>query len=116
MRKILVLVKREYRTAVRTKSFIIGLLLAPLFMGGSLIVFAVMDDKVDTSDKELAIIDRSGLIADHLVAVAEERNKNEIFDEESGNQVKPAYNISIIEVDTAERSPSGPRFRAPCEP
>jgi len=102
MRKILVLVKREYRTAVRTKSFIIGLLLAPLFMGGSLIVFAIMDDKVDTSDKELVLIDRSGLIADHLVMVVEERNKNEIFDQESGNQVKPAYNISVIEVDTGD--------------
>jgi ABC-2 type transport system permease protein len=102
MRKILVLVKREYRTAVRTKSFIIGLLLAPLFMGGSLIVFAIMEDKVDTSDKEIVLIDQSGMIADHLVAAAEQRNKNEIFDQKSGDQVRPAYHITVIEVDSNE--------------
>jgi len=102
MRKIFVLVKREYRTAVRTKSFIIGLLLAPLFMGGSLIVFALMEDRVDTTDKELAVIDHSGVIADHLVKVAKERNKNEIFDQETGNKIRPAYNVTIVEADTAD--------------
>jgi ABC-2 type transport system permease protein len=102
MRKILVLVKREYLTAVKTKSFIIGLLLAPLFMGGSLIVFALMKDKVDTSDKKIVMIDHSGLLAEDLVSLAEERNKNEIFDQESGNKIKPAYLISVLEVDTAD--------------
>ena len=100
MRKIFVLVKREYRTAVRTKSFIIGLLLAPVFMGGSLIVFALMKDKVDTSDKHIVIIDHSGIMADYLVGLSEERNKNEIYNGKSGNKVKPAYYISVMNVDT----------------
>ncbi|MBL7112445.1 MAG: ABC transporter permease [Bacteroidales bacterium] len=99
MRKILVLVKREYRTAVRTKSFIIGLLLAPVFMGGSLIVFAIMEDKVDTSDKEIAVIDHSGVIADFLVGVADERNTNEIFNKETGDKIKPAYHLTVLDTD-----------------
>jgi len=102
MRKILVLVKREYRTAVRTKSFIIGLLLAPLFMGGSLIVFALMEDKVDTSDKEIVVIDHSGLIAEFLIEAADQRNKTEIFNQETGDQIRPAYHITAMDVDTNE--------------
>ncbi len=100
MHKISVLVKREYRTAVRTKSFIIGLLLAPVFMGGSLVVFAIMKDKVDTSDKEIAVIDNSGVIADFLVGVADERNTNEIFNKETGQKIKPAFHLTVLDPDT----------------
>ena len=34
MDKILTLFKREYRAAVRTKSFLISLILVPIMMGG----------------------------------------------------------------------------------
>lgn len=100
MRKIFILAKREYNTAVRTKGFIIGLLLAPVFMGGSLIVFALMKDRVDLSDKHIAIIDHSGLIAEYLVESVEERNKSEIYNPETGDQIKPTYYVEIIHQDT----------------
>ena len=80
MRKILILTLREYRTSVRTKSFIIGLLLAPILMGGSMVVFMLLKDKVDINDKKIAIIDHSGIMADTLVKTAEYRNKQEIYD------------------------------------
>ena len=35
MRKTLRLARREYRAAVRTKGFIIGLVVAPIMMSGS---------------------------------------------------------------------------------
>ncbi len=101
MRKILILTLREYRTSVRTKSFIIGLLLAPLLMGGSMIVFMLLKDKVDINDKKIAIIDHSGIMADTLVKTAEYRNSYEIFDPETGEKVRPAYLLEIIESDSA---------------
>ncbi len=101
MRKILILTLREYRTSVRTKSFIIGLLLAPLLMGGSMIVFMLLKDKVDINDKKIAIIDHSGIMADTLVKTAEYRNSHEIFDPETGEKVRSAYILEIIESDSA---------------
>jgi ABC-2 type transport system permease protein len=102
MRKIFILAKREYNTAVRTKGFIIGLLLAPVLMGGSGIVFALMKDKVDLSDKHIVIMDHSGLMAEYLTQAVEERNKSEIYNQETGAQIKPAYYIEIINPDTAD--------------
>ena len=97
MRKTLWLAKREYLTAVRTKGFLISLILAPILMSGSVIAMALLEDRVDTTDQRLAVIDRSQVVADALVEAAEERNAKSIYDEEDGRKVKPAYIIDIIE-------------------
>jgi ABC-2 type transport system permease protein len=102
MRKIFILARREYRTAVRTKSFIIGLVLAPVFMGGSLIAFALLKDKVDLTEKHIAVIDHSGIMADYLLQAVEERNNTEIFNPEKGEQVRPVYRLEIIPPNTAD--------------
>ncbi len=97
MHKILTFARREYLAAVRTKGFIIGLLIAPIMMGGSLIVFAIMKDRVDTTDKTVAIVDRTGLVAASLVEAAERRNEQDVFDAETGNKVRPAYSFVVVE-------------------
>ena len=99
MHKILKLVKREYLASVKTKGFIIGLILAPIFMGGSLIAFALLKDRVDVTDKKAAIIDRSGMVAQVLVDAAENRRKAEVYKEETGNKVKPDYIFEIVKPD-----------------
>ncbi len=97
MRKILRLIKREYRAAVKTKGFIIGLVLAPIMMSGGIIAFALLKDRVDTTDKKVAIVDRSGVIAKALVEAAENRNTKEIHDQETGKKTKPAYLFQVVE-------------------
>ena len=97
MHKILKLAQREYKASVRTKGFIIGLVLAPVVMGGSLIAFALLKDRVDTKDKKVAIVDRSGVVVEALVESAEYRNADEIYDKETGKKVKPAYIFEVIE-------------------
>ncbi|UCE18533.1 MAG: ABC transporter permease [Gemmatimonadota bacterium] len=99
MRKTLKLATREYKAAVRTKGFIIGLVLAPLVMGGSLIAFALLKDRVDTKDKTVVIIDRSGVLAEALIEAAEHRNKEEIYQAETGKKIKPAYYFEMVEPD-----------------
>lgn len=98
MRKMFILVKREYIASIKTKGFIIGLIIAPIFMSGSLIVFSIMKDRVDTNDKHITVIDHSGLIYDKLVLLADERNTSEIFDEETGKKIKPLYVINRVEI------------------
>ncbi|UCG27374.1 MAG: ABC transporter permease [Bacteroidales bacterium] len=102
MRKILILASREYRTSVRTKSFVIGILLAPVLMGGSMVAFMLLKDKVDIRDKTIAVIDHSELMADTLVKTAEYRNENEIFDEETGEKIRPAYLIEVVQADSSD--------------
>ncbi len=96
MNKVMTFAKREYKAAVRTKGFIIGLILAPIIMSGSLIAFLLLKDNVDTTDKTIVILDRSGVIAEPLIGAAEARNENEIIDSESGEKVRPAYHLEVV--------------------
>lgn len=80
MRKILILAKREFLVSVRTKSFIIGLIIAPIFMGGGIFAFALLKDKVDINDRRIVVLDQSGLVGEHIKQMAENRNQNEIND------------------------------------
>jgi ABC-2 type transport system permease protein len=100
--KALRIAKREYLAQVRTKAFVIGLLLAPVLMGGSAIAFALLKDRVDTEDKRVAVVDRSGLVAEALVRAAEARNAEVIHDEQTGKKIRPAYVFEIVDPATLD--------------
>lgn len=100
MYKILILALREFRTSVRTKSFIIGLIITPIFMFGGLFVMQLFKDKVDISDKTICVIDHTGLVGSAITEAAEFHNKNEIFDTVKDKQVKPVYKIELVQPDT----------------
>ena len=68
MRRVLWLARREYLAAVRTKGFIIALIIAPVVMGGSGITMAIMKNRVDTKDQRVAIIHRGVLVREGMVA------------------------------------------------
>jgi ABC-type transport system involved in multi-copper enzyme maturation permease subunit len=101
MNKALVIAKREYRAAVRTKGFLVALLMLPLMMGGGLLVFSLLKDKVDINDKRIAVLDRSGLFAEYLRSTAEYRNKNELINEK-GEKYLPAIFFEFISQDSSE--------------
>ena len=102
MRKIILFAVREYKAAVKTKGFIIGLILAPVMMSGGLIAFLLLKDRVDTTDKYASIIDHSGHVAEALIEAAKERNENEIFDKTTGEKIKPAYYFEQVEITTSD--------------
>jgi ABC-2 type transport system permease protein len=97
MHKILILFKREYLAAVKTKSFVISLVLVPIFMAGSFVMMMIMDKNEDTDDKKFAVIDHSGILTDILKESAKNRNENEIFNNETGEKTSPAYILDFIE-------------------
>ena len=108
MRKILWLARREYKASVRTKGFIIGLIIAPLLFSGSGLAFYLLKDRVDTTDKRVAVIDHSELLVDILMTTAEERNAKYVYDEETGKKIRPAYLIEAVEPNLVD--PQGQRL------
>lgn len=101
MNKSLIIAKREYAAAVRTKGFLISLILFPIFMGGGLAVFSLMKDKIDTADKKIVVIDNTNIIAEQLILAAEYHNQNNTKNE-LGEKIAPAYFIESIPADTTD--------------
>lgn len=100
MNKSIQIAIREYMATVKTKGFILGLILAPVFMSGGIIAMALLRDRVDITDKKLAVIDYSGRLVDSLIVRAEKRNQEEVYDKKTGKKVKPAYIIEKVVPDT----------------
>jgi len=95
-RKTVVIAVREYQAAIRTKAFIISLILMPVFMGGSIGIQVFLRDKVDVTTKRIVIVDGTGRLADALIQDADKRNHTEIFEnaQPGGKQVKPRFELS----------------------
>ena len=105
MNKILTLFKREYRAAVRTKSFIISLVLVPIMMGGGFIAMIIMDKNQDTDDKHFVVIDYTGSFEEYLSESLENRNKgNRVYHYKSGEKIGPAYIVEFNEPDEEDRA------------
>ena len=92
MRKVFVIAVREYNAAVRTKAFLVSLIFLPILMLGSFAMQALLRDRVDTTPKHFAVIDRTQgeQIFAALQQAAAERNEKELRDS-SGRQVQPEY-------------------------
>lgn len=99
MRKTWVIASREYQAAVRSKAFLISLLAMPIMFGGSIIAQLVLHDKVDTTEKRIAIVDRTGVIYDTIADAARQRNEHEIFRGAgpAARQVKPRFVLERVD-------------------
>ncbi len=90
MRKVIIVAIREFITAIKSKAFIITLVLMPVMMLGSLVANEVLEGKVDLHDKKLAVVDRTGVLFDALLREAKERDETEAFETpEDGSSAKP---------------------------
>jgi ABC-2 type transport system permease protein len=101
--RVLRVARREYAAQVRTKGFLLSLLLFPVLFSGSTIAFVLLKDRVDTADKRIAVVDRSGVVVEALIARAETRNAEEVFDPATGAQTAPRYLLEEVapEADAA---------------
>lgn len=97
MRKVFVIAGREYNAAVKTKAFLISLIVLPVLIGGAVFMQWMLKDQVDTTEKRFAIIDRTPnekLVA-ALGSASEAWNKTRILDQ-AGRQTKPAFAIERV--------------------
>jgi ABC-2 type transport system permease protein len=79
MRKVLIIAAREYKAAVKTKAFVIGVILLPVFTCGGVAGAALFKDQIDTRPKHFAVIDRTpgGQFFPLLETVAQEHNEKQ---------------------------------------
>ena len=59
MHKTYVIALREYLAAVKTKSFLIGLILMPILTIGGIVVGRLSQNVVDTTERKIAVIDHT---------------------------------------------------------
>jgi ABC-2 type transport system permease protein len=99
MLKPLIIAWREYRATVATKAFVIGLALMPIIFGGGAVLQGVLHDRVDTDDKRIVLIDRTGQLFEPIAGAARARNQL-AAGSEGRSAVQPRYLI--------EAGPEGP--------
>jgi len=104
VRKVWTVAVREYRVTLRTKTFVIAMLLMPVFMGGSIGVQLFLEGKVGVDTKRVAVVDSSGKMFPVLAQAAEERNKDAI-DPKTGKPTRSLYELHEIvpDADHAEQ-------------
>ncbi|MBT4010861.1 MAG: ABC transporter permease [Planctomycetaceae bacterium] len=107
MNKSFVIALREYRAAVRSKAFVITLVAMPVLMIGSIIVQVLLKDKVDTSDKTFAVVDRTGQFEDSFKAAVTLLNQAMVFegDGDERQKVKPAFILEFIDPESIGEPP-----------
>jgi ABC-2 type transport system permease protein len=102
MRKVWVIAVREYVATVQTKAFVVGLLIVPLLMGGSILVQRLLGGFRDTADLHFKVIDRAGdpkLIA-ALQGAVEAYNRTQTTDSTTGKQTRPKFALEIAHPDS----------------
>jgi ABC-2 type transport system permease protein len=96
MYKAFVIAGREYNAAVKTRAFLISLVVFPILIGGAVFMQWMLKDQVDTSAKRFAVIDRTPnekLVAT-LAAACEIWNTGVL--DPSGRLTKPTFIIERV--------------------
>jgi ABC-2 type transport system permease protein len=90
--KISTVMRNEYLRAVRTKAFILGVLLTPVLFGASIIIMAIAENNKDLTDRHFAVVDRSGMLGAVIEQAMQARNEHQLYDKDDPEeQVKPRW-------------------------
>ncbi len=96
MHKILIVAKRDYIASVRTKAFLLGLVIAPLLFGGGIIGVAIVNKRPDVRERRVAIIDHTGIAAASVMESIERLNQIQLIDKKTGRQAMPKYRLETV--------------------
>jgi ABC-2 type transport system permease protein len=84
MHKILIVAQSEFATLVRSKAFIVSIVLMPVVMVLSVVLMRATKNATDGKDRTFAVVDYTGVLVEPLVAVAQVLNAG------SGDLVDPS--------------------------
>lgn len=94
MSRIFTIAQSEFLTLVKTKAFIIGILLMPVLMVGFFFFMAYAERHVDVERRAFAVIDHTGVLFDALKTSAEARNAEFV---EDGTRTGPEFVASSVQ-------------------
>ena len=100
--KILRIARAEYLNSVTSKAFVIGVLVTPVMIVGSMLVEKISAKAKGSQDRKVAIIDYSGKLFPALEKRAEIRNKLGVMSE--GKKVRPGFLLESVEPSDDENS------------
>jgi ABC-2 type transport system permease protein len=103
--KLFAIAGREYKAAVKTKAFVISLLLVPVMWTLSIGVQVLLHKAEDRSTKKFAVVDRTPgrQVAASIEEAVKYRNRFAVYDPETGEQDKPRFEIIPIEPSAPDR-------------
>ena len=98
-RKIWVVASTEFSSMVRTKSFLIGIMLLPVIIGASILIQLFVAKRVDTRPRTIAVVDGSAALYESLATAAHAHNSKAV--DAQGKAVQPRIEISWIDQKAA---------------
>lgn len=105
MSKAFTVARTEYLRAIRTKGFIVGVIMMPVLMSGGFIASKLSKETADLSDRRFAVVDRSGQVFPVLAAAAVEHNRSGIWDRKSPDKQSEAKFVPELFEPPAGESP-----------
>ena len=110
MSKIMTIGWTEYLSAVRSKAFIIGIIMMPIMMGGGLIAEYLSQTNVDIQERKFAVLDESGEMFEILEAALELRN-SAIYETSASNEKGGQAEVETELLEAGKRRQIMPAFR-----
>jgi ABC-2 type transport system permease protein len=92
MRKVWHIAANEFINTILSKGFLIAVVMTPVFVLGSIVIQTFLQTRVDTRERKIAIVDRSGKLFAPLQAAAENR-RVKIFTD--GRQTAPLFTPTL---------------------
>jgi ABC-2 type transport system permease protein len=86
--RILLIAKRDYLQTVRSKAYLVGLVLLPVIFGGGFL-FVALASRGNLKDQRVVVIDRTGVSAATVIQAGQEANRKAAFSAPTGPQRVP---------------------------
>ncbi len=99
--KIYTIATTEFGSAIRTKSFLVGIMLMPIMVGASILIQLFVADQEDTKTRTFVVIDRSGELLPTIKDGVEARNSNLIGDD--GKPTGPTFELIDFEPEGEDK-------------
>jgi ABC-2 type transport system permease protein len=90
LNRTLLIAKRDYLQMVRSKAYVVGLILLPLLFGGGFLVLPLAN-RSNAKSAVVAVIDRTGVSASAVIQAAEEFNRKARANASFGSDAVPRY-------------------------
>jgi len=98
LRKIWIVARTEFASAIRTRSFLIVVMLLPVLTGGSILLQLFVLKRVDTRPRSIAVIDRTSELFPSLERASKLHNAQTV--NPRGELILPRIALTQIPIDT----------------